>query len=143
MNVVDVNGKDLAPKQQPEYDEFPIPRIEIVGPRLLVMPKPKRTYQTAGGVIIPEHAQENAQEAVVCLIGDGVMLDNGERLEPRVQPGQFIIYARYAGIEIQIENWSYMIIQESDIRAVLTYKGTMFDASELHRQDDEESVLDS
>ena len=108
-----------------EYD-IKIPNIEIVGPRLLVLPYRPREFETAAGVIVPEHVQQAAQKGLVLLTGDGVLLDGGQRLEPRVQPGWEIIYARYAGVEIELEGDLFLIINESDIRCVLTYAGRHF-----------------
>lgn len=113
-----------------EYGDIIIPNIEIVGPRLLVYPKPRRERVTDVGIIIPEAAQEYSQEGVVVLTGDGIMLDNGERIPPRVQPGWAIIYARYAGVELEMEDYKFLIIQESEVRCILTYKGAIFRAAE-------------
>lgn len=132
---------DLPPTPQTpvgEYGEIIIPAIEITGPRLLVYPKPKRTLTTAAGLIIPPSAQDQAQEGVVILTGDGIMLDNGARIAPRVKQGQAIIYARYAGVELQMEGMTFIIIQESDVRAVLAYKGQIFEAAGGHLFDDED-----
>ena len=123
-------------KEEPEYGQLIIPNIEIVGPRLLVAPKPRRERVTDRGIIIPEQAQEHSQEGVVVLVGDGIMLENGERIPSRVRPGQAIIYARYAGAQLEMEGHQFMIIQESDIRCILTYKGLIF-------QEQEESTLES
>jgi chaperonin GroES len=109
-----------------EYGRLVVPNVEIVGPRLLVAPKPKRDLFTKAGLVIPERAQDNSQEGVVVLVGDGLMLEDGSRIPPRVQPGQAIIYARYAGVELEMEGQQFLIIQESDIRCILTYKGLIF-----------------
>jgi chaperonin GroES len=116
--------------QEPEYGQLIIPNIEIVGPRLLIAPKPRKERVTDHGVIIPEQAQEFSQEGVVILVGDGIMLDDGTRIPPRVQPGQAIIYARYAGVELEMEGHKFVIIQESEVRCILTYKGLIFQAEE-------------
>jgi chaperonin GroES len=130
-----ITPNDPAPElptigQEPEYGQLIIPNIEIVGPRLLVAPKPRKERTTGTGIIIPEQAQEHSQEGVVIIVGDGIMLENGERIPSRVQPGQAIIYARYAGAELEMEGHKFMIIQESDIRCILTYKGLIFQAEE-------------
>lgn len=114
------------PGSPSEYGRIIIPNIEIVGARLLIYPKPKRSYQTDGGIIVPPTAQENTAEGVVVLTGDGITLENGTTIPPRVEQGDAIIYARYAGTEIQVDKETFLIIQESEVRAILTYKGKVF-----------------
>ncbi len=120
--LVTPDGKPIA---KPEYN-IRIPNIRIVGPRLLVLPPTRRDRTTDAGVIIPAQAQEDVQKALVILTGDGVVLQNGERLKHCVEPGDEIIYARYAGVELELDGQQYLIIQESDVRAVLTYRGKLF-----------------
>ena len=144
MSIIEPPHDPFAPllptPQTPvsEYGHIVIPNIEITGPRLLVFPKPKRALTTAAGLIIPPSAQDQAQEGVVILTGDGIMLDNGTRIASRVRQGQAIIYARYAGVELQMEGLTFIIIQESDVRAVLRYKGQIFEAADDHLFGDDE-----
>lgn len=127
----------LVGQDEPEYGRLIIPNIEIVGPRLLVAPKPRKERVTERGIIIPEQAQEHSQEGVVILVGDGIMLENGERIPSRVQPGQAIIYARYAGAMLEMEGHQFVIIQESDVRCILTYKGSIFKVDEYEPAEEE------
>lgn len=120
---------DGAPIEKPDY-EIRIPNIRIVGPRLLVLPPVKRERVTDRGIIIPPQAQADVMKAVVLIVGDGVVLQNGERLPHAVEPGDEIIYARYAGVELEMDGQLYLIIQESDVRAVLTYRGKLFKMNE-------------
>jgi len=127
IDIVGPDGKEIPVEGQfREYPEFKVPYIDIVGPRLLILPKPRQTYKTNVGIIIPEAAQEHTQEGMVLLTGDGILLENGERIPSRVEIGDSIIYARYAGVELELDGVKYMIIQESDVRAILTYKGKGF-----------------
>ena len=107
------------------YGSIRVPNIRVVGPRLLVMPARAVEYER-GGLIIPEAAQDHAQKGCVLVLGDGMMLPDGTRTPPTVEVGDEILYARYAGVELQLEDESYLIIQESDVRAVLTYRGKVF-----------------
>lgn len=116
----------VTPGRPSEYGRIIVPNIEIVGPRLLIYPKPKETYQTDAGIWIPPNAQDTTAEAVVVLVGDGIMLENGTRVPPRVQQGDAIIYAKYAGSELQVDQETFYIIQENEVRAILSYKGKVF-----------------
>lgn len=119
-------GPDGLSLSKPEYPaEFAIPNIEVVGPRLLVLPARNVEYQTKGGIVVPEHAQERHSKGIVLLLGDGVMLEDGTKLKPRVEAGQEIIYARYAGVELTLQDTEYLIIQESDVRVILSYRGNI------------------
>lgn len=118
---------DGRPVEAPEYDiSAGIPNVRVVGPRLLVAPAQRRAYTTTAGLYIPENAQEHVQKAVVMVVGDGTILPDGTRLPPCVEAGDEIIYARYAGAELEMDGRKYLVIQESDVRVVLTYKGKMF-----------------
>lgn len=123
--LVGPDGTKLAKFEYP--DSFAIPNIEIVGPRLLVLPAARVEYQTRGGVIVPEHAQERTRKGIVLVNGDGLMLESGKKIPPRVNVGMEILFARYAGTELEIEGNEYLIIQESDIRAVFTYRGNLIE----------------
>ena len=109
-----------------DYGQIIVPNIEIVGPRILVYPKPRVEYTTETGIVVPEAAQEYSAEGVVALVGDGLVMDTGVRVPPRVEQGDAIIYARYAGTELSIEGEKFLIISEADVRCVLTYKGKVF-----------------
>ena len=124
--ITPTDTPDIPILGEPEYGRVIIPNIEITGPRLLIYPKPRKELTTGTGIIIPEQAQEFSQEGVVILTGDGIMLENGTRIPPRVRPGQAIIYARYAGVELEMEGHKFIIIQESEVRCILTYKGVIF-----------------
>jgi chaperonin GroES len=112
--------------QEGVYGDIKVPNIRIVGPRLLVLPAQAVEYQTGTGIVIPEKAQDHSAKGVVLLLGDGVMLENGTRLKSNVEVGDEIVYARYAGVELEMEGEKYLIIQESDVRCVLTYRGKAF-----------------
>lgn len=120
-------GPEGTPIDAPKYDfSRGIPNIEVVGPWLLVLNPVRGDRVTEQGIILPERAQETASEGLVMLTGDPRIMPNGERIPPRVEPGWEIIYARYAGIEMNLHGASYVLIQESEIRVVLSYAGRYF-----------------
>ena len=74
--------------------------------------------KTAGGIILPDSAQEKPQEAEVVAIGPGKTLDNGKLVPLEVKPGDLIIYAKYGGTEIKIGSEEYVILRQDDVLAI-------------------------
>jgi chaperonin GroES len=75
--------------------------------------------QKQGGIIIPDSAKEKPQQAEVKAVGNGKLLDNGERVAPEVKPGDRILFGKYSGSEIKIEGVEYLILREDEILGVL------------------------
>jgi chaperonin GroES len=74
--------------------------------------------KTAGGIFLPDAAQEKPQEAEVVAVGPGKTLDNGKVATLEVKPGDRVIYAKYAGTEIKLEGDEYVILRQDDILAI-------------------------
>lgn len=74
--------------------------------------------KTAGGIILPDSAQEKPQEAEVVAVGPGRTLDNGKIVEMDVKPGDRIIYAKYGGTEVKLGGEEYVILRQDDVLAV-------------------------
>lgn len=90
--------------------------LKPIGDRILVKRIESETT-SKGGIIIPDAAKEKPQEAEVVAVGDGKLLDNGERLAPPVQPGDRVLFAKYAGDEIKLAGDDHLIIRSSEILA--------------------------
>ncbi len=75
--------------------------------------------QKMGGIIIPDSAKEKPQQAEVKAVGNGKLLDSGERVAPEVKPGDRILFGKYSGSEIKIEGEEYLILREDEILGVL------------------------
>jgi chaperonin GroES len=75
--------------------------------------------QKMGGIIIPDSAKEKPQQAEVKAVGNGKLLDNGQRVAPEVKPGDRILFGKYSGSEIKVENEEYLILREDEILAIL------------------------
>jgi chaperonin GroES len=75
--------------------------------------------QKVGGIIIPDSAKEKPQQAEVMAVGNGKLLDSGERVAPDVKPGDRILFGKYSGSEIKIEGEEYLIVTEDEILGVL------------------------
>ena len=72
---------------------------------------------TAGGIVLPDSAQEKPQRGTVIAVGPGKLLDSGERGELSVAVGDEVIFGKYGGTEIEVEGNDVKILRESDILA--------------------------
>lgn len=79
----------------------------------------KAEEKTKGGIILPDTAKEKPQEAKVIAVGSGKTLDSGKVVAPEVKEGDIIIFGKYSGSEVKIENKEYLIIEADDILAVV------------------------
>jgi len=74
---------------------------------------------TAGGIVLPDTAQEKPQRGTVKAVGPGKLLDSGERGAMSLKKGDEVYYGKYAGTEIKIDGEEYVILKESDVLAVV------------------------
>jgi chaperonin GroES len=72
-----------------------------------------------GGIIIPDTAKEKPQQAEVVAVGNGKLLDDGQRAEIDVKAGDRILFGKYSGSDIRIEGQEYLILREDEILGVL------------------------
>jgi chaperonin GroES len=86
--------------------------------RLVVEPQEKEE-KTASGIILPETAKEKPQKGTVLAAGPGRTDDNGRRIEMDVKTGDVVLYARFAGTEVKINDRKLLILKESDILAIV------------------------
>jgi chaperonin GroES len=75
--------------------------------------------KTAGGIIIPDNAKEKPQKGEVIAVGPGKVADNGQKIEMALKKGDKVLYGKYTGTEVTIDNKDYLIMRESDILAVI------------------------
>ncbi len=73
---------------------------------------------TKGGILLPDTAKEKPQEAEVVAVGPGKLLENGTRVAPEIKVGDRVIFAKYSGTEVKLDEEEYLIMRESDILAV-------------------------
>jgi len=73
---------------------------------------------TSGGIIIPDSAKEKPQEGQVVAVGPGKTLDSGEVAEPGVEPGDRILFSKYAGTDVTVDGSEHIIIREDDVLAI-------------------------
>ena len=74
---------------------------------------------TKGGIIIPDTAKEKPQEGKVIAVGNGKVLEDGKIQPLDVKKGDKVLFSKYAGTEVQIENQEHLIIREDDVLGVV------------------------
>ena len=72
-----------------------------------------------GGIIIPDTAKEKPQEGMVAAVGNGKLTEEGKRVALDVQAGYRILFGKYSGNEVKIEDEEYVIMREEDVLAIL------------------------
>ncbi|QDT50404.1 MULTISPECIES: co-chaperone GroES [Symmachiella] len=72
---------------------------------------------TAGGIVLPDAAQEKPQRGEVVAVGPGRLLESGERAELSVTVGDKVLYGKYGGTDIEVDGQEVMVLRESDILA--------------------------
>ena len=77
------------------------------------------TEQTSGGIFIPESAQEKPQKGEVVAVGQGEVDDKGERKPMDVKVGDVVLYAKYAGTDVKLNDVSYKILSIKDALAIV------------------------
>jgi len=93
------------------------PNIRPLADKVLIRPKSEEE-QTPGGIVLPDTAKERPQEGEVIAVGEGKILENGQRQPVSVKVGDKVIYSKYGGTEITIDDVEYLIMDESSILAV-------------------------
>jgi len=73
--------------------------------------------KTAGGILLPDAAKEKPQRGRVTAVGPGRMLKNGSRVEALVKKGDTVIFGKYAGTDVRVENQEFKILKENEVLA--------------------------
>jgi len=91
-------------------------KLQPLADRLVVKPVQKEEM-TKGGIYLPDTAKEKPQEGEVIAVGPGKMTDDGKRIPMDLQVGDRVIYSKYGGSEIKVDDVEMIILRESDILA--------------------------
>jgi chaperonin GroES len=94
-------------KIKPLHDRIVVKRIE-------------EEEKTKGGIIIPDAAKEKPQEGRVIAVGDGKVLENGQKAALTVKVKDKILFGKYSGSEIKINGEEHLIMKEDDVLAIIT-----------------------
>jgi chaperonin GroES len=92
--------------------------LKPLGDRLLVEPAESEEV-TASGIVLPETAKEKPQKGKVLAVGPGRRDDEGKRIQMDVKKGDTVLYAKYAGTEVKLEDKKYLILKETDVLAIV------------------------
>ncbi|MEW6380530.1 MAG: co-chaperone GroES [bacterium] len=91
---------------KPLHDRILVKRVEV-------------GEQVRGGIIIPDTAKEKPMEGKVIAVGGGKIKDDGTKIPLDVRVGQRILFGKYAGTEVKIEDEEYLIMREDDILGII------------------------
>jgi len=92
--------------------------LKPLGDRVVIEPLEKEE-KTASGIILPETAKEKPQEGEVLAVGPGRTDDEGKRIPMDVKKGDIVLFAKYAGTEIKVDDKKVLILKESDVLAIV------------------------
>lgn len=93
-------------------------KVRPLGDKVLVK-RVEAESKTAGGIVLPDTAKEKPKRGIVQAVGDGKLLENGERSKMQLNKGDEVLFSSYAGTEIKIDGEEYLIVEESEVLAVL------------------------
>lgn len=97
-----------------EQKELPKILVNMLGDRVLIIPDDAEE-KTAGGIIVPDTVKEKPKKGTVMLVGRGSWDDELLKRIHEIQPGDKVVYSKYAGTELKINGTDYVILRESDV----------------------------
>jgi chaperonin GroES len=89
-----------------------------LGDKVVVRPM-EAEETTAGGIVLPEAAQEKPRRGKILSVGDGRLNQDGSRSEHEVTEGDRVLYSQYSGTEVAVDDESLLIMSENDILAIV------------------------
>ena len=92
--------------------------LKPLGDRVLVQ-RVEAGEEVRGGIVIPDTAKEKPQEGVVIAVGTGRVLDSGQKVAMSVKAGDKILFGKYSGSEIKLNDEEYLIMSEGEILGIL------------------------
>ncbi len=93
-------------------------KIRPLGDKVIVK-RLEAEDKTAGGIYLPETAKEKPKRGVVKAVGNGKLLDNGERSKMQLTKDNEVLFSSYAGTEVKIDGEEYLIMSESEVLGVI------------------------
>jgi len=91
-------------------------KIKPLGDRVVIKPTPKEEI-SKGGIVLPDTAKEKPQDGKIVAVGPGKLTEDGKRIDMEVKVGDKVIYSKYAGTEVKVDDEELIILRESDILA--------------------------
>ena len=93
-------------------------KVKPLGDRVLVQPDDEEE-QVKRGIIIPDTAKEQPQRGKVVAVGTGNTDDAGKKIALNVKKGDSVLYGKYSGTEVRLDDEDYLIMPEGDILAII------------------------
>ena len=93
-------------------------KVRPLGDKVLIK-RLEAEDRTAGGIVLPDTAKEKPKRGRVISVGDGKVLDTGERAKLQVKANDEVLFTSYAGTEVKINGDEFIIMDESDILAII------------------------
>jgi len=93
-------------------------KLQPLGDRLVVE-RESAEETTAGGIVLPDSARDKPARGIVVSVGDGRLLENGERSEFQVKVGDRVLFSSYAGETFEIDDRELLLMREDDVLAVI------------------------
>jgi chaperonin GroES len=94
------------------------PGIRPLGDRVIIK-RMEEVEQTRGGIIVPDTAKEKPQRGKVIGVGPGRVADDGKRIAPEVKKGNMVLFGKYSGTDVSMDDDEYLIVREDDILAII------------------------
>ena len=85
----------------------------------IVIKQSEAEDKSAGGILLPDTAKEKPQIGKVVAIGPGKILDDGKRGQMSVKKKDKVLYAKYSGIDVEVDGEKYVILRESDVLGIV------------------------
>ena len=95
--------------------------MKPLGSRVVVEPLEENEI-TAGGIVLPDTAKEKPQKGTVLAVGPGDRDEDGDKMPLDVKVGDTVLFQKYGGTEIKVDNKKLLILRESDLLAIVTTK---------------------
>jgi chaperonin GroES len=93
-------------------------KLKPLGNRVVIEPVEQEEI-TAGGIVLPDTAKEKPQQGIILAVGPGARDEDGKRIAMDVAVGDKVLYAKYSGTEIKLDDKKVLIFRETDILAVV------------------------
>jgi len=94
-------------------------KLKPLHDRVLVKRIEEKEEQIRGGIVVPDTAKEKPQEGEVVAVGDGKVLESGEKLKMAVKKGDRVLFGKYSGSEVKLDDEEYLIMREDDVLGIL------------------------
>lgn len=94
-------------------------KLQPLGDRVVVKAVEDNESRTASGLVIPDTAKEKPQIGEVIAVGPGARDDDGDRMDMEVSVGDKVLYSKFAGTEVKLDNEEYLVLSERDILAIV------------------------